>query len=170
MTYLPRVLFFFLTALLLTGILFSGGSPRAAAQPTSSTGPLIYHGGPVQHHPVSYLIFWGASWKTSSGGLIPEGTIVSQYFADVGGSAFESILTQYRDSCGFINNSHTGIGKRKLRKWAISLCTLAKGSFSYSRLVVSVEERSGSFLNTGAEERITGLTSVLCSGRTSGPA
>jgi hypothetical protein len=67
---------------------------RSSCNPCGS-GDLKYHNGAVQNQPKAYLIFWGASWKSSSGNLITPGQIVKKYFNDVSGTKFENILTQY---------------------------------------------------------------------------
>ena len=68
------------------------------------TGNLAYGGGPVQHNPVTYLIFWGSSWTGSDAGTA---NVVQSYFNDMGGTSFENILTQYYDNSGHVNNTHT---------------------------------------------------------------
>lgn len=68
------------------------------------SGDLTYGNGPVQHDPVSYLIFWGASWTGADTGTA---SIIENYFNDVGGTSFQNILTQYSDYNGYINNDHT---------------------------------------------------------------
>jgi hypothetical protein len=70
-------------------------------------GNLQWHGGPVQHHPTQYLIFWGPTWATSSNSLVSTGQLVKQYFTDMAGTAFERIVTQYRDNGGPIANTDT---------------------------------------------------------------
>src|SRR5262249_11190756 len=47
-----------------------------------AAGPLVYHNGPVQRNPVSFLIFWGASWNSGSG-LTADGQIARSYFQNV---------------------------------------------------------------------------------------
>jgi hypothetical protein len=75
-------------------------------------GDLLWGNGPVQHTPTTYAIFWGPSWltsatKTSAQKLKSAGQVVANYFADIGGSAFERILTQYFDGSGHVANSQT---------------------------------------------------------------
>jgi hypothetical protein len=59
----------------------------------------------VQHHPTQYLIFWGPSWATTSNSLVPTGQLVTKYFADMAGTGFERIVTQYRDQGGPVANT-----------------------------------------------------------------
>lgn len=89
------------------------GYARRAQKPLGR-GSLLWGGGPVQHNPSAYVIFWGASWEagkstgtgtTTTATLIPAGQLVQKYFADVGGSALERILTQYHDNSGPVNNT-----------------------------------------------------------------
>lgn len=90
------------------------GSAKGALKPLG-VGNLLWGGGPVQHNPTAYVIFWGASWEaskssgssTASATLSPAGQLVQRYFADVSGSALERVLTQYHDNAGPINNTST---------------------------------------------------------------
>ena len=68
------------------------------------SGDLQWGGGPVQHYPVSYIIFWGSSWQGSDSGTA---SIIQTYFGDVGGTSFENILTQYYDNSGNVVNTHS---------------------------------------------------------------
>ncbi|MGH2486237.1 MAG: hypothetical protein ACRDHE_09515, partial [Ktedonobacterales bacterium] len=79
-------------------------STSPAAQ---GSGNLAYGGGPVQHNPVTYLIFWGSSWTGADSGTA---NVVQNYFNDVGGTSFENILTQYYDNSGHINDVSTVAG------------------------------------------------------------
>lgn len=72
----------------------------------SGSGDLQWNGGPVQNNPHTYAIFWGSSWKNSSGALNTTGNIVNNYFRDMGGTSFENILTQYYGPSAYINNTH----------------------------------------------------------------
>ncbi len=51
-----------------------------------------------------YLIFWGSHWSNQSG-ISSDGQLVEQYFQDVGGTPFENILTQYKDSNAPVSNA-----------------------------------------------------------------
>ncbi len=75
-----------------------------AIQAVQGSGNLAYGGGPVQHNPVSYVIFWGSSWTGSDSGTA---SIIQSWFNDYGGTSFENILTQYYDNSGHINDTHT---------------------------------------------------------------
>jgi hypothetical protein len=76
---------------------------------TGSCPPIRYHDGPVMHTDTAYLIFWLPQRYTFE----PQGTsatyeaLVARYFADVGGTPFYNILTQYWDYQGAIQNSAT---------------------------------------------------------------
>jgi hypothetical protein len=67
------------------------------------SGNLTLHGGPVQHNPVTYVIFWGPGWSSDT----TTSSIIENYFADLSGTSFENILTQYYDSTGNINNTES---------------------------------------------------------------
>jgi hypothetical protein len=63
--------------------------------PTRPLQPFVtYHGGRVQLSPSAYLVFWGPSWQTDSS-LHAAMLALESYFTHVGGSSYESILTQY---------------------------------------------------------------------------
>lgn len=73
-------------------------SPLPKNCPSSSgthcTPPLVYHADKVQHHPRVYLVFWGPKWR-------PDDPIIAamrQLFANLAGSQYNNILTQYYDN------------------------------------------------------------------------
>jgi hypothetical protein len=82
---------------------------RAAAQAAPPSSPtqynnLVYHGGAVMHHPRVYLVFWGTEWKkgfrVNPGPTYTSKTIMNyerQFFANVGGSPWAGVDTQYCD-------------------------------------------------------------------------
>lgn len=78
-----------------------------AIRAVQGSGDLQWYGGPVQHDPTTFVVFWGSSWKNSSGGLNSVGAVVDTYFRNVGSTSFENILTQYDDGSGYVNNSHS---------------------------------------------------------------
>lgn len=84
-----------------------GWRSRGHAYRPLGSGKLTWHSGPVQHHPTQYLIFWGPSWLTSSHTLVPVAQLVKQYFADMAGTPFERVVTQYGDHSGTIANTDT---------------------------------------------------------------
>lgn len=57
------------------------------------TGPLLYHGGPVLTSPEVHVIFWGQPWSTIY--LESAEEAVKTFFANISGSAYHGILTQY---------------------------------------------------------------------------
>lgn len=61
---------------------------------------LNYGGGPVETSPNVVLVFWG-SWSTSD----PEYTRLVNFFKGVGGSSWNTTVTQYYDTAGNIANS-----------------------------------------------------------------
>ena len=72
----------------------------------SGSGNLAWNGGSVQETPVSYVIFWGASWNNGAGGVTSDGQIALNYLNDMGGTPFGNILTQYYDSFTSVANTH----------------------------------------------------------------
>jgi hypothetical protein len=74
------------------------------APPSSGSGDLRYGGGPVQHNPVAFVIFWGANWQ---GADSSRAQLLQTYFQSLGGTSFENILTQYSDTAGNIQNTES---------------------------------------------------------------
>jgi serine protease len=68
-----------------------------------STNNLIYHGGLVETKPAVYLVYWGPSWQNGfsrqAGGFTYTNKTVTNYlnkfFANVGGSPYAGLQTQY---------------------------------------------------------------------------
>jgi len=90
----------------------STGTSRAAAAVPCGTEPdcnLPYHGGPVQHTPHVYLVFWGPKWGTAA--YTATESFVKSFFADLGQSpyAWSSTVEQYGDKTG-----HPTFGKSLL--------------------------------------------------------
>lgn len=90
---------------------YTGTDRPTAARSVLGSGNLLWGHGPVQHKPVSYLIFWGVGWQTAAGGApTAPAKIVEKYFNNLAGTAFERILTQYYDSAARISNVHSLAG------------------------------------------------------------
>ncbi|MEZ0115192.1 hypothetical protein ABH920_009227 [Catenulispora sp. EB89] len=81
----------------------SAGSQRAgtytAARAAQAGENMEYGGGPVQLHPVVYLVFWGSQWKSDTNG-IPA--YLTKVFDGLGTSSdnWSTITSQYTDSSG----------------------------------------------------------------------
>ncbi|MDH6139448.1 MULTISPECIES: hypothetical protein [Kitasatospora] len=71
----------------------------AQQSPTRSSSQMRYHGGPVQHHPVVYLDFWGSQWNSDTNGVQPY---LTKLFQGLGTSqdTWSAITSQYTDSSG----------------------------------------------------------------------
>jgi hypothetical protein len=67
---------------------------------------LSYFGGPVQHHPHVFLLFWGPKWQPNSqSGDDPSiYSGVQAVFHELAGTAYNNILTQYTDNTAAPNN------------------------------------------------------------------
>lgn len=81
------------------------GVRAAAAAPAACTEPncnLVYNGGPVQHTPRVYVVFWGPSWNTSS--HIAHKNYITNLFTALGqqskGDSWSGVVQQYTDSAG----------------------------------------------------------------------
>jgi ricin-type beta-trefoil lectin protein len=70
------------------GVVWQRGHVVAA----TNTGNMQYHGGPVQHHPQIYLVFWGTWWDCSGSGCTNPGS--------GNGDAVESYLYNYWHGVG----------------------------------------------------------------------
>ena len=87
-------------------------SARAAAAPAASCGEpacnLGYHGGPVQHSPHVYLLFWGPKWNSTAAGKAAA-SYLQKFFKGLGKSpqdAWSVTTMQYSDAKG-----HPAVGK-----------------------------------------------------------
>ena len=71
---------------------------HAHAHPAASGG-LVYGGGPVEHTPRVYLVFWGSQWDSDSNGVQ---SYLQNYFGGVGTGQdnWSTIMTQYPDNNG----------------------------------------------------------------------
>lgn len=75
-----------------------GGVTMARA--ASSGSNLLYKGGPVQHNPKIYIVFWGSNWKSTD----PEYTRLVSFFKGLSGSQWNNTVTQYYDNSAHISN------------------------------------------------------------------
>lgn len=72
----------------------------STSRQTMSVSYMTWHGGPVQHTPKIYVIYWG--WKNSDpSGVGPR---MQAFFNGTGGSQWQSSQTQYTDSTGSVGN------------------------------------------------------------------
>ncbi|WP_051967360.1 hypothetical protein [Kitasatospora mediocidica] len=72
---------------------------RYGASPAAASSGMQYGGGPVQHSPKVYLVYWGSQWNTDTNGVKPY---MTSLFNGVGTSSdtWSSSTTQYTDSSG----------------------------------------------------------------------
>ncbi len=85
----------------------SGGALSTMARSSAAAGNnLIYGGGPVQHNPKIYIVFWGSKWKTTN----PEYTTLVNFFNGLSGSQWNNTVTQYYDNSAHISNDATLAG------------------------------------------------------------
>jgi serine protease len=80
-----------------------GGGLNVMGHASSSGGNLLYKGGPVQHNPKIYIVFWGSNWKTTD----PEYTRLVSFFNGLSGSQWNNTVTQYYDNSAHISNDAT---------------------------------------------------------------
>lgn len=95
-----------------------GGAGRnSAAAPANNPDPgrVGYYGGPVQQHPVVYLVFWGPWWRSlgnpSGGGGALEDELTNLFNGGIGqaGDSWSTTLAQYKDSSGTGPQFGTGV-------------------------------------------------------------
>jgi serine protease len=79
---------------------------RSAMVQAASGSNLIYGGGPVQHNPKIYIVFWGSKWTTSNA----EYTRLVKFFNGLSGSQWNNTVTQYYDNSAHIANDATLAG------------------------------------------------------------
>ena len=86
--------------------------PEGASPQTTTTSPspsqyndIVFHGGVVEHRPKVYVTFWGTEWRKGFS-VGPHNrysnttamNYVKKFFANVGGSAWNGVQTQYCDN------------------------------------------------------------------------
>ncbi len=72
---------------------------HAHATPSAAADNLAYGGGPVEHNPRVYLVFWGSQWDSDSNGVA---SYLQNFFSGVGTGSdnWSTIMTQYPDNQG----------------------------------------------------------------------
>jgi hypothetical protein len=92
----------------ISGIAYARGhQPRAAARAAASCTepacPVTWQGGPVQHTPHVYLVFWGPNWQTDTT-QEASATYLENFFAGLGNGQVDdnwsTITSQYADGSG----------------------------------------------------------------------
>jgi hypothetical protein len=76
----------------------------------SSTALLGYYNGPVQTTPRVYLVFWGASWTTTSGDPDGVASRLHYLYQGLGGSSWANVLKQYGSNYGSFSNPTSQYG------------------------------------------------------------
>jgi hypothetical protein len=72
---------------------------RGMVQPHAAASNLGYGGGPVEHNPTVYLVFWGSQWNSDGNGVQ---SYLTNFFSGVGtgSDSWSRIMTQYTDNSG----------------------------------------------------------------------
>lgn len=73
---------------------------RGVLARASTSGNLIWNGGPVQTSPKIYIVFWGSKWNTSDG----EYKALTGFMSKMGGGGWINTDTQYSGSNGSVTN------------------------------------------------------------------
>ncbi len=84
------------------------GAPGNTPTPQQAASDLIFHSGAIERSPKVYVVFWGAAWRdgftqksTTSGFTYTNKqaiNYVTQFFAGMGGTAYNGLQTQYCDN------------------------------------------------------------------------
>jgi hypothetical protein len=86
----------------------------AAALRGNSGRDLVWHGGPVQHHPRLYLLFWGPAWQADPAHTTTKHTIET-LFTSLAGGQYNNLLSQYgdnpRDPEAYVHNDVQVVGE-----------------------------------------------------------
>jgi hypothetical protein len=81
------------------GVHAAPAAPAVCAEPNC---PVTYHGGPVQHTPKVYVVFWGSKWNTA--GAASAMNYLTGFYTGLGeptnGDFWSGIATQYGDASG----------------------------------------------------------------------
>ncbi|MGI8846662.1 MAG: hypothetical protein ACR2GX_00115 [Candidatus Dormibacteria bacterium] len=74
-----------------------------------TAAPVRWHGGPLQHHPRVYLVFWGPLWGADA---VHQKVRASEeaVIRGIDRSPYSQILTQYYDNHGHVGNDVTLAG------------------------------------------------------------
>jgi len=79
------------------GVHAAAAAPAACAEPNC---PVTYHGGPVQHTPKVYVVFWGSKWSTATSAM----NYVTGFYTGLGepthGDFWSGVAAQYGDASG----------------------------------------------------------------------
>jgi serine protease len=72
---------------------------RGMVRPHAAASNLLYGGGPVEHTPRVYLVFWGSQWNSDGNGVQ---SYLTNFFSGVGTGSdnWSTIMTQYTDNSG----------------------------------------------------------------------
>ncbi|HYS37290.1 MAG TPA: hypothetical protein VEO01_16860 [Pseudonocardiaceae bacterium] len=72
---------------------------RGAVGPHAAASNLIYGGGPVEHNPKVYLVFWGSQWDSDGNGVQ---SYLTNFFSGVGtgSDTWSTVMRQYTDNSG----------------------------------------------------------------------
>jgi hypothetical protein len=80
-----------------------GAAATALASCTEPACPVTWHGGPVQHTPHVYLLFWGPNWQTDPN-QEASATYLEHFFSGLGNGqtddTWSTITSQYADGTG----------------------------------------------------------------------
>lgn len=79
----------------------------------STSGNLLYNGGPVQTAPKIYVVFWGSAWNSTSGDPNGMKPYLLDFYAKAAGSKWLNSVTQYYQSDG----QHVGNSGITISSW-----------------------------------------------------
>jgi serine protease len=83
-----------------------GAASKTARSMAMVSGTLNWNGGPVQHNPKMYIVFWGSKWSTSNS--VYKTTV--NFYSGLNGSQWNGTVSQYSDNVQNITNDATVAG------------------------------------------------------------
>lgn len=106
-------------------------------------GNLLYNGGPVQTAPHIYVVFWGASWSSSSGDPNGVGALLKSWYGAMAGSKWLNSTTQYTQSDG----AHVGNANGQLQGTYIDTSSSPPRRPTQSQLAAEARKAAAHFGN-----------------------
>jgi hypothetical protein len=96
---------------LTTPAVTTAGSAAGCQSTDPCAPPLVSGGGPVEHNPRLYAIYWGPKWNGTTDSHPAIKTAVNSLLGGLSGSSFQSVLNQYYDASGHVGNTVTFAGQ-----------------------------------------------------------
>lgn len=107
-----------------------------------SGGNLLYHNGPIQPSPKTYVVYWGSAWSSSGD---PDGmqARLNSFLGHVGGTSWNASVTQYTQSGG----THAGNPANNFGGSYIDTTSSPPGSPTQSQMAAEAAKAAAHFGN-----------------------